>query len=90
MLYHILTKDDYEKYESLDNYEPDSFKEEGFIHLAYKDQLQKIMDCFFIGFTEIYLLEIDKDAVAAYLRDESPVGTEDDGMLYPHLYSSLL
>ncbi|MEZ8125031.1 DUF952 domain-containing protein [Vibrio splendidus] len=89
MLYHLLTENDYREYESTEIYEPTSFKDEGFIHLAYKQQLQKIVDCFFEGVAQVYLLEIDKSAVAKDLRDEPPVGAEDDGSLYPHLYSPL-
>ena len=89
MLYHILTKDDYKKYESIEYYEPTSFKSVGFIHLAYKEQVQQIIDCFFVGATELYLLKIDINVVARALRDEPPVGIKDDGKLYPHLYSSL-
>nr|WP_240493334.1 MULTISPECIES: DUF952 domain-containing protein [Vibrio] len=42
-----------------------------------------------MGITQVYLLEIDKSAIAKDLRDEPPVGAEDDGALYPHLYSPL-
>ena len=89
MLYHLLTESDYKEYQSAETYEPASLKDEGFIHLAYEEQLQKIVDCIFVGVTQAYLLEIDKSAVARDLRDEPPVGTEDDGALYPHLYSPL-
>ena len=89
MLYHLLTKDDYRKYESTEYYKPASFKNDGFIHLAYKEQFQKILDCFFVGANEVYLLEIDINAVAQSLRDEPPAGIVDNGMLYPHLYSPL-
>ncbi|MFS1418871.1 DUF952 domain-containing protein [Vibrio splendidus] len=89
MLYHLLTESDYKEYQSTETYEPASLKDEGFIHLAYEEQLQKIVDCFFVGITQVYLLEIDKSAIAKDLRDEPPVGVEDDGALYPHLYSPL-
>nr|WP_017106674.1 MULTISPECIES: DUF952 domain-containing protein [Vibrio] len=47
MLYHLLTESDYKEYQSTETYEPASLKDEGFIHLAYEEQLQKIVDCFF-------------------------------------------
>ena len=89
MLYHLLTESDYKEYQSTETYEPASLKDEGFIHLAYEEQLQTIVDCFFVGVTQAYLLEIDKSAIAKDLRDEPPVGAEGDGALYPHLYSPL-
>lgn len=51
MLYHLLTESDYNEYQSTETYEPVSLKDEGFIHLAYKEQLQTIVDCFFVGVT---------------------------------------
>ncbi|MER2498844.1 DUF952 domain-containing protein [Vibrio neptunius] len=89
MLYHILTKSEYHKYQNSDTYAPESLTTEGFIHLAYQEQVQKIIDGFFAGVSEIYLLEINKSAVAQCLKDEPPVGTQDDGERYPHLYGSL-
>lgn len=89
MLYHILTESQYNEYKNSEKYEPESFKNEGFIHLAYREQVQKVIDCFFGGITDVYLLEINKQAVANCLKDEPPIGVEDDGILYPHLYSPL-
>ena len=49
MLYHILTESQYNEYKNSEKYEPESFENEGFIHLAYKEQVQKVIDCFFGG-----------------------------------------
>ncbi len=88
-LFHIISKDDLQRALSLDYYAAESLEVEGFIHLAYENQLAKIIKLFFAGAKNIYLLELDPSQLNAEVIDEAPVGIDNDGELYPHLYGPI-
>ncbi|WED21319.1 DUF952 domain-containing protein [Vibrio sp. JC009] len=88
-LYYFISKQDLDKLSTIQSYKPQSFESEGFIHLAYRHQLQTVISNFYIGASDMYLLEISSIHIEAEIVDEPPVGIEDDGDLYPHLYGAL-
>ncbi|ANW22917.1 hypothetical protein BA953_01145 [Vibrio coralliilyticus] len=88
-LYHIIFKKDLEAILGAHEYKPSSLDEEGFIHLAYYEQIESIIGQFFMGATGVYLLEIEPSKLDFPVNDEAPAGIVDDGTLYPHLYGPL-
>lgn len=88
-IYHLIDSNSLRIAESTGFHKPDSLATEGFIHLAYKEQLAFIIRHFLSGAEGIYLLELDESQIAADVVEEAPAGIEDDGNLYPHLYAPL-
>jgi uncharacterized protein (DUF952 family) len=54
--------------------------DEGFIHLSFAHQVKSVADAFYLGMTDLVLLELDPD------RLDAPVVIES---LFPHLYGEL-
>lgn len=54
--------------------------DEGFIHLSFAHQVKSVADTFYLGMTDLVLLELDPD------RLDAPVVIES---LFPHLYGEL-
>ena len=88
-LYHIVNKSELETILQTQEYTPASLGSEGFVHLAYYEQLQTIISQFFVATTGVCLLEIDPNKLNFEVKNEAPVGIENDGNLYPHLYGPL-
>ncbi|NOI68597.1 DUF952 domain-containing protein [Vibrio sp. 99-8-1] len=88
-LYHIINQSELDNILKNKLYTPDSLNTEGFVHLAYYHQLETILSQFFPEATGICLLEIDPTKLDFDVKDEAPVGIENDGNLYPHLYGPI-
>jgi len=58
---------------------------DGFIHLSAAGQVDKTVAKHFAGQSDIWLAEVDLDALAADLRWEPSRG----GALFPHIYGAL-
>lgn len=58
---------------------------DGFVHLAFADQIVRVVKKHFVGQAGLVLLELSPGEVAAELRVEASSG----GALYPHLYRAL-
>lgn len=65
-------------------YRPASLEAEGFIHLSTEEQWLRVAHTFYRGRTDLILLEIDDERLAAELRFDA-VG----GERFPHLYGPL-
>ncbi|WP_299005128.1 DUF952 domain-containing protein [uncultured Shewanella sp.] len=88
-LYHLLQQADLNRLKESEEYEPDSLVLDGFIHLAYKEQLPFILQQFFVpallksgllsegeGLQNVglYLVEIAFAKLTAKVVDELAVG----------------
>ncbi|WP_298772340.1 DUF952 domain-containing protein [uncultured Shewanella sp.] len=92
-LYHLIQQADLEQLKTSERYEPDSLALDGFIHLAYKEQLPFIIQQFFVppflkagvlnkgeGLQQVglYLVEITPERLTAKVVDEPAVGLSTD------------
>ena len=68
-----------------DNYFPDDFSSEGFIHFSTRKQLVNTANRIFRIRDSLFVLEVDQKGLAIVFENLGGGG----GELYPHLYSGL-
>ncbi|MDZ7660213.1 DUF952 domain-containing protein [Fodinibius sp.] len=86
LLFHITTKDDWEKFNNGGKYEPESFDSQGFIHCSTGEQVEATANKIFGDKDEILLLVIDATTLYDDIKYEKG---EDTDKKFPHLYSPL-
>ena len=62
-IYHITTKDQWEKAKEQGSYEADSLATEGFIHCSTEDQVAGVLDRYYKGQTGLVKLTIERSKV---------------------------
>lgn len=83
-LFHITTRDEWERAQPTGEYRSPSLATEGFIHLSREHQWEGAARRFFRGQTGLVLLSIAEDRLRSEVREE-----EADGDVFPHLYGPL-
>jgi uncharacterized protein (DUF952 family) len=86
MLYHILKAQDWEHVQTQKVYVPETFAQEGFIHLCKADQFEGVVNRYFYGQGDLVALCIAPEALIAELRYENLFAGKE---LFPHLYGPL-
>jgi uncharacterized protein (DUF952 family) len=93
---HITTDAEWRAAIAAGSYRPASLEREGFIHCSTYDQAAATANKFFAGRTDLVLLCIDEDRVAAPIRYEPPApaspGVAPDpraDQRFPHLHGPL-
>lgn len=81
MIFHLVAPDVWQ--EVSESYQPESLKNEGFIHFSTKEQVAATYKRFYNN-RPMLLLTIDESKLLAKLKYEAA-----DGDLYPHLYGAL-
>ena len=89
MLVHICAEDDWRLAEDRGEHRPGSLDEVGFIHLSAPEQVHLPANRLYAGRTDLVLLRIDPDRLAAPVRWEPGVPTDPESMVFPHLYGPL-
>ncbi len=84
MIYHIISKSDWEAAAEGEFYRGDTLDTEGFIHCSTAAQVVDTANFLFRG-RENLLLEIDEARLSAEVRYEDG----GDGRLFPHIYGPL-
>lgn len=84
-LFHLVLPADWRAADPTAPWAPPSLASEGFLHLSFARQLQGTLEVHFATADEVWLLEVDPDAVAADLALEPSRG----GQLFPHLHRAL-
>ena len=84
-LYHILSRNNWSE-ESTEDYLPQSFNEEGFIHLSTEQQLLDTANRHFRQERSLRVLEVNPSGLEKNLPFEQ-IGEAIEA--YPHLYQSL-
>jgi uncharacterized protein (DUF952 family) len=84
MILHITTKEAWQT--AVDNYIPEGFAEEGFIHCSTVEQVLKPANEMFHGRRDLILLCIDEEIVQAEVLYEDCYET---GQAFPHIYGPL-
>lgn len=86
---HIATKTGWNEAQLLGAYRPDNFDAEDFIHCSKPEQLIEVANSLFHGRADLVLLVIDRDKVAAPIKEEDPGDLKPTGKRYPHIYGAL-
>jgi uncharacterized protein (DUF952 family) len=84
-LFHLVLPADWRAADPAAPWAPPSLASEGFLHLSFARQLQGTLEVHFAAADEVWLLEVDPEAVAADLALEPSRG----GELFPHLHRAL-
>ncbi|WP_420155431.1 DUF952 domain-containing protein [Siphonobacter sp.] len=85
MLYHVVQPAYWSALEEATPYTPETFAEEGFIHLSTQEQVAGVLERYYAGVRPLLLLHLDETRFSAPLRYEASTG----GELFPHLYGPL-
>lgn len=86
LLFHITTKEEWDKYKSNGNYEPESLENKGFIHCSSGHQINDTANRLFEDHDQILLLIIDVSTLGEEIKYEED---QDSGEEYPHIYGPL-
>jgi uncharacterized protein (DUF952 family) len=78
---HITTRPDWQAALEAGSYRADSLDSEGFIHCSTSEQIAATANRFYAGQSDLLLLHIDPELLAAELRWEPA-----DGQDFPHIY----
>ena len=89
MLVHICAEDDWRLAQDRGEHRPGSLDEVGFIHLSAPEQVHLPANRLYAGRTDLVLLRVDPDRLAAPVRWEPGVPTDPESMVFPHLYGPL-
>ena len=85
MIYHIVTRADWDRQANEAAYEAASLQTEGFIHLSTKEQVAGVLERYYQNVPDLLLLQVDPDRLVHSLRYEAATNNE----LFPHLYGKL-
>jgi len=83
-LFHILTKQDWDRAQTMKAYNPLSLEREGFIHLSRPHQVLKTAHRFYSDYSEMILLFIDEEKIIEKIKYE-----KSDSDIFPHYYGQL-
>jgi uncharacterized protein (DUF952 family) len=91
LIFHIVTRAEWQVAVERGLYEPSSLMTEGFIHCSTLDQVVDTANRFFRGGQELMLLSINAERVTAPVRFERPIDASDAlrDVLFPHIYGAL-
>lgn len=86
IIFHITTREAWERAQTGGSYWPEAFAAEGFIHCSTRDQVVRVADARFRGRRGLVLLCIDTERVDAEIVYENLEGGRE---LFPHIYGGL-
>ncbi len=85
IIYHITSKDWFQKWENVDYYESPTLHQETFIHLSTANQVEGVLERYYAGQTNLLKLHVNTEALSAELIYELATNNE----LFPHLFGRL-
>ncbi|MEY4874892.1 MAG: hypothetical protein RL708_41 [Bacteroidota bacterium] len=86
IIFHITTKQQWEKFANEIFYFPDAYQQEGFIHASTIKQLEATAHRYYAAENEIILLHIDANAIKENIKYEWANSVQD---YFPHIYSAI-
>jgi uncharacterized protein (DUF952 family) len=86
VIYHLALQEDWERAAGAGAYAPASLRDDGFIRCATATEHAALANARFPGRTDLVLLLVDTDRLAAEVRFERP---EPGGARFPHVYGPL-
>ena len=85
MLLHICTERVWRKCELLSHYVPDEFETEGFVHCCLPRQLAGVLDRYFKGQSDLWILTINENLLTSPVKFEAG----PDGDSFPHVFGPI-
>jgi uncharacterized protein (DUF952 family) len=82
MIYHVVSVADWNEQTLASVYAPPTFEKEGFIHCCTKSQLSEVLERYYKGQSDLFLLHLDESKLEHPLVYEKATNDE----LFPHLY----
>jgi uncharacterized protein (DUF952 family) len=86
MIYHVVTRQEWEKARELGYHEPPSLELEGFIHASNESQVQGVLDRYYKNQQSLLLLHIDEEKLAPELKYELAPSVNE---VFPHIFGRL-
>jgi uncharacterized protein (DUF952 family) len=86
IIFHITTRNAWERAAEQGTYRPEAFAADGFIHCSTRDQVIQVANARFRGQLGLVLLVIDTDKVTPEIVYENLEGGQQ---LFPHIYGGL-
>ncbi len=86
IIFHIIPESQLAVIDSAQEYFPDEFETDGFIHCSKRSQIEGVLKRHFANQDNLVLLEVNRDLIPSTVRDENLSGGEE---LYPHIYGAL-
>lgn len=85
-LFHIVAAPVWQAAVDTGSYAPPSLAAEGFVHLSYAGQVERVANARYRDVDDLVVIELDPTLLAALVRDEDSDAT---GELFPHLYAAV-
>lgn len=91
MIFHIVSKREWQDAMRAGSYEPASIRTEGFVHCSTRSQTADTANRFFRGRRDLVLLCIEPERLTAKLRFEAPADPADPRAQerFPHVYGPI-
>jgi uncharacterized protein (DUF952 family) len=83
MIYHVTTKENWDKAIIAGFYEAPSLNTEGFIHNSTAAQVQGVLERYYAGQTNLVLLHIEETKLIAELKYELAPSVNE---MFPHIF----
>ncbi len=85
LIYHFVLPEIWAEFENKDYYEAESLTTEGFIHCSFENQLEGVLNRYFVGIKRVLILHLDTGRLTSELIVEPSI----NGELYPHIYGKI-
>ena len=96
MIHHLISGADWAAVQDAEEFRPATLEVEGFIHCCTPAQLSGVLERYFVGATDIWVLDLDESLLAAELRWEAPADprtgtarTSPTTEKFPHVYGPI-
>lgn len=86
IIYHITTFNEWQNALQQGFYEASSLAIEGFIHCSKTEQVQSVLERYFVGMDELVKLNIDINRLTSPLKYELAPSVNEE---FPHIYGTL-
>ena len=86
MIYHVTTKENWEKALAVGFYEAPSLHTEGFIHNSTAEQVQGVLERYYAEQTNLVLLHIEESKLIAELKYELALSVNE---MFPHIFGTI-
>jgi uncharacterized protein (DUF952 family) len=86
MIYHVVSKSNWERSLLQGFYEADSLAKEGFIHASKEHQVAGVLERYYRHQPNLLLLHIDESKLTAALKYEMAASVHEE---FPHIFGKL-
>lgn len=86
IIYHIVSKAQWEAQQDASSYYAEHFEKEQFIHASTRSQLNATANRYYQQETSIYVLHIDTTLLTVALKYERSASLQED---FPHIYGGI-